>query len=515
MCRTNELHWFDWWAWTYNPNLVNEDGSAAISHLPFDLFPRQRELVRWLAARIVAREDGLVEKSRDIGFTYIVGGFALHRWRWRDGFKSAFGSRNKDLVDSVGNPDSIFEKIRIMRDAQPRWMLPEGYAASLHDNYCRLINPENGNTVVGEGGDEIGRGGRNSLLVVDEAAFLAHGDRVDRSSSANSQCRIFGSTVNGQGDMFARKRTGGTLRPDQVFRFHFTADPRKDKAWEAKERARLEEHVFASEYDIDYSASVEGICIPAKWVESAKKLKHLLAKRGQRLEPDPKGTAGLDVGAGKARSVLVPKFGGVVKVPTSWKDPDTTETAHRALDASQEAKETRSNGTPCRIKVLRFDEVGVGKGVLSTLSKHGRDGLITVPVNTGVPPSDRQWPDGKTSEEKFGNRKAEIWFLMREPFKLTHLHVLWLEGSEKGIEQSLSDLISLPDDSEGADAQRLAMELSMIKWFRNEKGKTVIETKVQLRVRGVASPDYADALALTFDTDSSLEEWFGAFGVQR
>lgn len=511
-CSQDIIHWFDWWAWTYNPNLVNPDGSAAIAHLPFDLFKRQREFVLWMQARIRAREDGLAEKSREIGFTYMTGGVALWHWLFVPGFKSAFASRTKDLVDTVGNADSIFEKMRIMRDALPTWMLPPGFQASLHDNYCRLINPDTGDTIVGEGGEEIGRGGRNSLLIVDEAAFLTNGDRIDRSTSANSQCRIFGSTVNSPGDMFARKRHGGTLKAEQIFRFHFTDDPRKDKAWEANERARLDEHVFAGEYDIDYSASVEGIAIPAKWVNAAKRLKHALAEKGLTLEPDPRGQAGLDVGAGKARSVFAPRFGPIVLKPTAWGDPDTTETALRALDEAEAVTLTRSNGTVCRIKTLRFDEPGVGKGVLSTLSRHQREGITTVGVNTGVPPSDTQWPDGKSAEEKFGNLKAEIWMTMRERFRATYRMVLWLEGKPGGERAELSELISLPDDSDGPDAQRLSNELSVLKMFRNEKGKIVMETKIQLRKRGIASPDYADALALTFDPDTTLEDWYGAYG---
>lgn len=510
-CQQDILHWFDWWAWTYNPNLINPDGTAAIAHLPFDLFKRQREFVQWVLARIRAREDGLVEKSREIGFTYMVGGVALWHWRFAQGFKSAFASRNKDLVDTVGNADSIFEKMRIMRQAMPPWMLPPGFSDALHDNYCRLINPDTGDTIIGEGGEEIGRGGRNSLMIVDEAAFLTNGDRIDRSTSANSQCRIFGSTVNSPGDMFARKRHGGTLKPEQIFRFHFTDDPRKDAAWEARERARLEEHVFASEYDIDYSASVEGIAIPAKHVRACQKLKHVLAAKGIALEPDPRGVAGLDVGAGKARSVFIPRFGPIVLKPTSWGQPDTTETAFAALEAAAATRMTRANGTVCIIKTLRFDEPGVGKGVLSTLTRNKPEGIGVYGVNTGVPPSDTTWPDGKTAEEKFGNLKAELWMTVRERAKNTYEMVRYLEGQPGGKVYELSELLSLPDDSDGPDSQKLANELSVLKWFRNEKGKIVMETKVQLRKRGIASPDYADALVLTYDPDTTVEDWIKAF----
>lgn len=481
-------------------------------HLPLDLFPKQRELIRFFDARVSAREDGLVEKGRDLGFTWCAGGFAVHKWLFVPGFKTNFGSRGSDEVDKAGDPDSIFEKIRMLIAGLPEWMLPEGFNPARHSNFMRLVNPASGNTIVGEVGDEMGRGGRATLFVLDEFAFVERAERAEASTSATADVRIFGSTVNGPGNLFFRKRHNGSLRPDQVFRLHYTDDPRKDATWLAKEKARLESHVFASEHDIDYSASVEGICIPAKWVESAKRIAKLLEQKGQRIEPASKGVAGQDVGAGKAKSVFVARFGPVVQPPISWGDPDTTETAFRALDAAQAATAKRSDGRECRITVLRFDEVGVGKGVLSTLTNHKRRGLTTVPVNVGRPPSDTTWPDGTTSEEKFANLKAELWWSMRDRFKRTHEMVLYLEGASGGEKHPLSELIVLPGDDAGPDAQALAFQISLVKWKRNERGKIAIESKDQLAARGIASPDHADALVLTFDSDSTIEDWLKAFG---
>ena len=42
------------------------------------------------------------------------------------------------------------------------------------------------------------------------------------------------------------------------------------------------------------------------------------------------------------------------------------------------------------------------------------------------------------------------------------------------------------------------LQLSLVKWGRNERGKIVIEKKEALQRRGISSPDYADALMLSF-----------------
>ena len=55
--------------------------------------------------------------------------------------------------------------------------------------------------------------------------------------------------------------------------------------------------------------------------------------------------------------------------------------------------------------------------------------------------------------------------------------------------------------------QRLAAQLSQVKWFHRENGKVQIETKESLAKRRIASPDYADALILTFAGTSKAEKW--------
>lgn len=486
VCRRDVLHWFSAWAWTFDPR----EAGRGLTTLPFDLFPRQIDLVKFLQARIAAREDGLVEKSREIGFTWVTGGFAIHQWLFTPGFKTTFGSRGERLVDNIADPDSIFEKMRQLLRSLPHWMLPPTFDWSRHDNFLRLVNPDNGNTIRGEAGDQMGRGGRSTLYIIDEAAFIDRAERVEASTSANTDVRIWGSTVNGMGNLFARKRHGGALRPDQIFRFHWTDDPRKTDEWAVAKRNALEPHVWASEYDIDYSASVEGICIPAKWIESAQRASTLF-----NVEPARQGIGGLDVGGGKAKSVFVARFGGVVQTPVAWGDPDTIETAHRGLDAAQKAAATRQDGSKCHVAILCFDCLGLGRGVLDAMARSKRAGIRVVPVNVGEAPSSTRWPDGDSSEEKFVNLKAEAWFLMREAFKNTHEAVLHREG-KGGQAHALSDLIILP--TQGADALALAAQLSLPRWFRNERGKILLEKKDDLARRGIASPDYADALALTY-----------------
>ncbi|MEF2073496.1 hypothetical protein [Consotaella aegiceratis] len=484
-CAADIVYWFDRWVYTYDPRLVgqkNPDGTRKSPYVPFKLWPKQRDVILWMRDRLAALEEGLIEKSRDTGATYLTAGFALHQWLFEPGFKATFGSRKVDYVDKRDNPDAIFAKLRIMLRRLPTEMLPEGFNWAQHDNYMRIVNPETGAVISGEGGEDMGRGGRSSLYVVDEAAFVPNAETVEKALSGNTDCVIWVSSVNGMGNLFARKRHS-ILKPHQIARLHWRDDPRKTDEWAASKQASFSDPTtWASEYDIDYSASVEGICIPALWVESAKRLRAL----EPRLRASNEAVIGLDVGAGKAKSVAVPRRGAIVLPPQSRGQPDTTDTAFWALDISKD----------CGASRLNFDAPGVGAGVSSTLMHNPDDGLQVNAINTGNPPSEKLWPDGRTSDEMFANQKAEIWWRCRTALQRTHEHVLFLGNKEDGKEHPVTELMALPSGDKESDT--LCFQLSLVKWGKNDRGKIVIEKKEALARRGIASPDHADALMLTF-----------------
>ncbi|MDP2619898.1 MAG: terminase [Hyphomicrobiales bacterium] len=105
------------------------------------------------------------------------------------------------------------------------------------------------------------------------------------------------------------------------------------------------------------------------------------------------------------------------------------------------------------------DEIGVGKGVADILRQLG---YRIIPVNAG-PPADNRL--------KFRDKKAEMWADMKQ----------WMiEGG------------ALPDD------ERLFSDLIGPHYDHTLKMQLYIESKRDMRRRGLHSPDDADALALTF-----------------
>ena len=211
--RKHPADFIDDWLWTYDPRRT--DGPA---NMPFILWPRQREYIAWLQERLETKTGGLVEKSRDMGVTYLNLAFTLWLWLFHPGSKVSFGSRKEALVDRIGDPDSIFEKARMMLRLLPEEFLPAGYSEGTDATFAKIVNRQNGATITGEAGDNIGRGGRSRLYFVDESAFVERPERVDAALSQNTDVRIDVSTPNGNGNPFYRKRVSGKV---PVFTLHW------------------------------------------------------------------------------------------------------------------------------------------------------------------------------------------------------------------------------------------------------------------------------------------------------
>ena len=466
-CADCAEHWINHYVYTLDPR-----GTERM--VPFDLFPKQAAFLEWIAQREQTQTDGLCEKSRDTGASWICCLYALHAWLFRANYVAGFGSRKLEYVDTKGNPKSIFEKFRIAIRGLPLWMMPRGFNWNEHDCLAKLMNPENGSVITGEGGDGIGRGDRTAIYFVDEAAFLERPQLVESSLSQTTNVRIDISTPNGPGNPFAKKRFSGNV---SVFTLHWKDDPRKDAAWYAAQTKRFDPVTVAQEIDIDYTASLEGIMIPAAWVRAAVELD---------LPVSGRIYAGLDVAEyGRDTNVFTSRQGPVVREPIAWGQCNTTETTHRARDEA----------VRLGVFILNYDCIGVGAGVRGTFETSENPlSFIPHPVNTGASPSDTVWPDGKTSKELFVNLRAEIWWKVRKRFEKAYECVV------KKIAHPPEEMISIPNHPQ------LIAELSQPLTQRTETGKIKLESKDNMRRRGIKSPNFADSLVMAFIEDA-VEPW--------
>ena len=498
-CRTDPVHWFNHWIWTYDPRGMSYGLPA---NLPFVLRPKQVELVDWLLERENTQTHGLIEKSRDEGMSYVVLGFFLHRWLFVEGFAGGVGSRKEELVDKKGDPKTLFHKIRDMFSKMPDWMKPKGFIEKVHDNYMRIINPDNGATITGEAGDNIGRGGRTTMYFLDEWAFVERQEAVDAAISQNTNVHIKGSTPNGIGDRFHQDRFSGRY---SVFTMPWRENPDKNwtviyngkeiHPWYEKQLATLDDVVLAQEVDINYAASVEGVLIPSAWVQ-------LSIDAHLKLGIDPTGDriGGLDVAdEGKDKNSLVCRHGIVMDYLDTWsgKGDDIFGTTQRAMDISIKRS----------IDTLFYDADGLGAGcrgdsrVINELQRE--KGLPEVDVQPfrgsgAVHDPDGQMVESRLNKDFFANLKAQSWWSLRLRFQETFRA---LEGREYDPDM----IISL--SSKDIDPKELALlttELSQPTYTKNGVGKILVNKQPD----GTASPNRADGVMICFNPQVSfLSVW--------
>lgn len=146
------------------------------------------------------------------------------------------------------------------------------------------------------------------------------------------------------------------------------------------------------------------------------------------------------------------------------------------------------------IKSLTFDADGIGGSFASTLDLiTGSRPYFINSFHGSASPSDNYWEaEERTSKEKFKNKRAEAWFQLAERFRKTYEH---LEGIKT---YDLSELISIPNNAD------LIMQLSQPTIKYTDGGKLLIESKIDLKKRGLSSPDIADSLVYCFWEEHSL-----------
>ena len=264
--KDNPVDFINDWGMTFDPRNAEVGLPTTV---PFLLFPKQAEAINWFRDRWLAREDGLAEKSRDMGVSWLCVAFAVWMWTFHPGTVVGFGSRKEEYVDDLNDPKSLFWKARQFVNLLPKEFKPAGWDAKKHAPFMTIKNPENGSVIVGESGDNIGRGNRTSVYFKDESAFYERAESIDAALSQTSNCKIDVSTPNGNGNPFYRKRHSGKVK---IFTFHWRDDPRKGDDWYKKQQNDLDPVVLAQEVDIDYNASTSDSWISGMLVEDAQRL---------------------------------------------------------------------------------------------------------------------------------------------------------------------------------------------------------------------------------------------------
>ena len=210
-------------------------------------------------------------------------------------------------------------------------------------------------------------------------------------------------------------------------------------------RRTLSVSQWAQEVECDFAAAVDNVLVRLDEVLEAQRRTPTLAA----YEAFPR-ILGVDVARyGDDRTVLFPRQGPAAMRPRAFQGLDTMAVAAQVAQSIEK----------WHPHAVFVDQGGIGAGVVDRLRQLGHQ---VVGVDFG----------GRAGDARMENKRAEMWWTMAE----------WIR--EGGC---------LPDDTV------LAGELTAPTYtYANKRGRLQLESKDDLRQRGLPSPDIADALALTF-----------------
>lgn len=496
------MHWMD----TYDPRKSPTHAKPELrgpKRMPFVLFSKQAHVVDFLHEMRQTGENGLIEKCRDVGITWLACGYSVWSWLFIDGDAIGWGSRKQELVDKIGDPSSIFEKLRMLIRGLPDVFKPAGLKERDHLKSMNLVNPDNGATIIGEIGHSIGRGGRTSMYFKDESAHYEQPESIQAALDDNTHVQIDISSVNGLGNVFHRRREAGIdwtpgvkIEPGYVrvcivdWRDH----PEKTQEWYDRRKAKAEregmQHIFAQEVDRNYSAAIQNTIIPYEWLQAC--IDAHLKVPYLRIPPPDVWYGGLDVAdEGLDRNALALRQWIILRSVDEWGERDQGVTTRKTVGTVRERNLKRV--------IVEYDSIGVGAGVKTEYNRLVDEGVIDRnrlrfvpwagsmkvldPFGYSVPDD----PESLTNAEFYENLKAQAWWSVR-----TRAYKTW-RAVVHGDVYEPDELISF--DGQMPNLLSILKELAQPTKKEETTGSKLVVDK---KPKGTKSPNMGDAVIMAF-----------------
>jgi len=300
----------------------------------------------------------------------------------------------------------------------------------------------------------------NVMLVADEASGVPEAvfeAAAGSMSGHNALTILLGNPVRSSGFFFD---THNRLKDEWWTKRVSCIDSTrvsKEYVEDMKSRYGEESNAYRIRVLGEFPRSDDDTIIPMELLESAK-------HRDTRAYEDAPIIWGLDVARfGSDSSVLCKRQSNVVHTLERWRNLDLMQLTG-AVVAQYEACDHKSR--PAEILV---DSIGLGAGVVDRLRE------LNLPAR-GINVS-----ESPAMGQTYINLRAELWGKAKA----------WLEKRD----------CKLPNNED------LIAELATVRYSFNSSGKMKIESKDDIRRRGLKSPDMADAFVLTFASDAGVASY--------
>ena len=203
---------------------------------------------------------------------------------------------------------------------------------------------------------------------------------------------------------------------------------------------------------------------------------------------------GFDVAdEGPDANAFIVRHGIVVNHCELWKDQDPNSAARHVFNESLRIG----------LDTVHYDNIGVGAGAKGAIReeqaacdikvRQPRFEGFSAPASVDSP--EAEYAPGKKNKDMFLNLKAQTWWLLADRFRNTYDAI---NGKPFDPEKIISLDASLPE------LDQLCAELSQPRrQFVN--GKVKVESKDEMKKRGLSSPNLADALVMAFAPECGFD----------
>lgn len=224
--------------------------------------------------------------------------------------------------------------------------------------------------------------------------------------------------------------------------------------------------VFLNRVMGEFASSEEDNVIPLSWVEAAVERWHAFMDSEQAL--GPLTCIGVDVArSGSDLTVMAPRYGEVISELRESSQADTMSTTGKVAGVLE-----------AHAGYAVVDVIGIGAGVVDRLREEGHP---VIAFNA----AERSEKTDRSGELHFANKRAEVWWGMRER-----------------LDPAFNPTVCLPPHD------LLIGDLTAPKWRVLSGGKILVEAKADIKKRLGRSTDHGDAVVQSFYVPPPVEETY-------
>lgn len=197
---------------------------------------------------------------------------------------------------------------------------------------------------------------------------------------------------------------------------------------------------------------------------------------------------GFDVAdEGEDSNATTLRHGSVAIDVQNWDRGDVIESSNRVNLYSEQKNADE----------IIYDSIGVGAGVKAQLGRIAKINIQGFNAGGAVLHPESDYMPGKKNKDMFSNIKAQAWWHVRDRFYKTWRSIEARKADPNcTLEYKPDELISLSSDIQKLEYLKAELSRPWVDYDGN--GKVKVESKKDMKKRGIPSPNMADSLIMAF-----------------